>query len=70
MEECPMKSDGQYIEPSIYQGRNDASRELFTHEDEKKLIRCIDRRLVMTLGLLYMCSLMDRTNLSIANIAG
>lgn len=42
----------------------------FTPEEQKKIIHRIDRRLVVTVGVLYCISLMDRTNLSAANIAG
>ena len=42
----------------------------FTPEEQKKIIRRIDRRLVLTLGFLYCVSLMDRTNLGIASVAG
>ncbi|KAH8587437.1 retrograde regulation protein 2 [Bisporella sp. PMI_857] len=42
----------------------------FTPAQQRKIIHRIDRRLVTTLGVLYCCSLMDRTNLSAANIAG
>ena len=42
----------------------------FTPEEQKKIIRRIDRRLVLTLGFLYCVSLMDRTNLGIAVVAG
>jgi hypothetical protein len=42
----------------------------FTPEEQRKIIHRVDRRLVSILGLLYMASLMDRTNLSAANIAG
>lgn len=48
----------------------DASVEAYTPEEQKKIIRRVDRRLVTILGLLYMCSLMDRTNVGIAKIAG
>ena len=41
-----------------------------TAEDEKRIKRHIDRRLVMTVGAMYCVSLMDRTNLGAANIAG
>jgi hypothetical protein len=44
--------------------------EAFTSEAQKSLIRRVDRRLVATLGLLYSVSLMDRTNLGNASIAG
>ena len=39
-------------------------------EEQKKLIRRIDLRLVVTLGFMYCVSLMDRTNLGIAVVAG
>ena len=42
----------------------------FTPEQQKKIIRRIDWRLVPTLGFMYAVSLMDRTNLGIAAIAG
>ncbi|KPI42047.1 High-affinity nicotinic acid transporter [Cyphellophora attinorum] len=42
----------------------------FSPEEQKKIIRRIDRRLVLTLGFLYCVSLMDRTNLGIASVAG
>lgn len=42
----------------------------FTPEEQKKIIRRIDRRLVLTLGFLYCVSLMDRTNMGIAVVAG
>lgn len=49
---------------------NDARIARFSPEEQKNIIHRIDRRLVTVLGLLYMASLMDRTNLSAANIAG
>ena len=49
---------------------NDARIAEFTPEEQKKIIRRIDRRLVLTLGFLYCVSLMDRTNTGIAVIAG
>lgn len=49
---------------------NDARIAAFTPEEQKKIIRRIDRRLVLTLGFLYCVSLMDRTNLGIAVVAG
>ena len=64
------KSSAQHIDHAISEVSEDTSLEVYTPEEQKKIIRRIDRRLVATLGLLYMCSLMDRTNLSIAVIAG
>ncbi|KAK0625286.1 major facilitator superfamily domain-containing protein [Bombardia bombarda] len=42
----------------------------FSPEERKRIMRHIDRRLVLTVGALYCVSLMDRTNLGAANIAG
>ena len=42
----------------------------FTEKEQRKIIHKVDRRLLVTLGALYCVSLMDRTNLSAANIAG
>ena len=41
-----------------------------SEEETRSIIRRIDRRLVTTVGALYCVSLMDRTNLSAASIAG
>jgi MFS family permease len=42
----------------------------FSPEETKSVIHRVDRRLVTTVGLMYCISLMDRTNLSAAAIAG
>ena len=42
----------------------------FTPADHKRIKRHIDRRLVLMLGLMYCVSLMDRTNLPNAALAG
>jgi hypothetical protein len=42
----------------------------FTAEEKKKIIRRVDLRLVTMTGLAYCISLMDRTNLSMAAVAG
>ena len=42
----------------------------FSEAEQRKIIHRIDRRLVVTVGVLYCVSLMDRTNLSAAAIAG
>jgi hypothetical protein len=49
---------------------NDARINVFSEAEKKAIIKRIDRRLVPTLGLLYCASLMDRTNLGSAAIAG
>lgn len=51
------------------EGYDDAINAL-TEQERKKLIRRIDVRLVLTLGFMYCVSLMDRTNLGIAVVAG
>jgi len=48
----------------------DARIEALTPKQRKRVIRRIDRRLVLTLGCMYYVSLMDRTNLGIAAVAG
>lgn len=42
----------------------------FSPAEQKKIMRHVDRRLVITVGAMYCVSLMDRTNLGAANIAG
>lgn len=42
----------------------------FTPEEQRRITRQVDRRLVLTVGAMYCVSLMDRTNLGAANIAG
>ncbi|KAF2726131.1 MFS general substrate transporter, partial [Polychaeton citri CBS 116435] len=42
----------------------------FSPAEQKSIIHRIDRRLVVTVGFMYCISLMDRTNLSAAAIAG
>jgi hypothetical protein len=42
----------------------------FSPTEQRKIIHRVDRRLVLTVGVLYCVSLMDRTNLSSASIAG
>jgi hypothetical protein len=42
----------------------------FSKAEERSIIHRVDRRLVVTVGFMYCISLMDRTNLSAANIAG
>ncbi len=42
----------------------------FSPAEQKRIIRHVDRRLVVTVGFMYCISVMDRTNLGAANIAG
>jgi len=58
------------IERTQSEEENDARITAFTPAEQRKIMHRIDRRLVLTLGAMYCISLMDRTNLSAANIAG
>lgn len=49
---------------------NDERINAFSPEEQRRIIRKIDLRLVPTLGFMYCVSLMDRTNLGIAVVAG
>ena len=53
----------------VYDPRNDPNEQVSYHEG-RKIIHKIDRRLITGLGLMFAVSLMDRTNLGNANIAG
>ncbi|GKZ81955.1 hypothetical protein AnigIFM56816_006485 [Aspergillus niger] len=52
---------------SIHPGE---SLDYFTPKEKKRLMRRIDIRLVIPLGCLYCISLLDRTNLGAASVAG
>jgi hypothetical protein len=58
------------VERSVTEDTNDQRINQFTPAEQRKIIGRVDRRLVITLGILYSTSLMDRTNLSTAAIAG
>jgi hypothetical protein len=49
---------------------NDACIHRFTPAEQRKIIRRIDRRLVLTLGFTYSVCVMDRNNLGFTVIAG
>ena len=51
-------------------GVHDPRLASFTLEEQRKIVRRVDARLVLTLGFLYTASLLDRTNLGNAVIAG
>lgn len=48
----------------------DEALNYFTPAEQKKIIHRLDRRLVTVVGVMYCVSLMDRSNLSNAAIAG
>jgi hypothetical protein len=64
------KMHHDHAEKSFTQDSNDARINRFTPAEQARIIRRVDVRLVLTLGFLYCTSLMDRTNLSSAAIAG
>jgi hypothetical protein len=71
MSEFNLEKTGiEHVEKSVTDDTNDARIHQFTLAEQKKIIGHIDRRLVITLGILYSTSLMDRLNLGTAAIAG
>ncbi|KAK0963049.1 hypothetical protein LTR91_019176 [Friedmanniomyces endolithicus] len=74
--ETDMEKSGMHhleLERTISEGssrENDARIDALTPEEQKKVLWRIDVRLVLTLGFMYCVSLMDRTNLGIAAVAG
>ena len=68
--ENKMRTTDEQIENSPTKTSNCDLNEELSPVEQKKIIHRIDRRLVLTLGAMYCVSLMDRTNLSSASIAG
>ncbi|RDW59665.1 MFS general substrate transporter-30 [Coleophoma cylindrospora] len=64
------KNGVSHIDRTISAASTDACISQFSPQEQKQIIRRVDRRLVPVLGLLYCVSLVDRTNLGAANIAG
>jgi hypothetical protein len=67
MEKSPQISI-ESVQPS--QNDNIDFDEEFTYAEQRKIIHRIDRRLIITTGIIYCVSLMDRSNLPNAAIAG
>ena len=68
--ELEKQPDCKHFEsPSKLEHEEDISHG-FTSAEQRSIIRRVDRRLVITVGAMYCVSLMDRTNMSAANIAG
>ncbi|EAW13422.1 putative phthalate transporter [Aspergillus clavatus NRRL 1] len=64
-------SSVQNIEDVGQRALNDVDYdEEYSYEEQRKIIHRVDRRLVTMTGLAYCISLMDRTNLSMAAVAG
>lgn len=59
-----------HIESVVKDLANDERIIAFSEQEQKSIIRRIDLRLVVTLGCLYCISLLDRTNLGAASVAG
>lgn len=49
---------------------NDELINSFSPDEQKRIIRRVDSRLVVTVGCLFIVSLLDRTNLGAASVAG
>lgn len=66
----------EYVDDNKLKGQatrkadNQAIIDSFTPQEQRKIVRRVDVRLVLVLGALYAVSLMDRTNLGNAVIAG
>jgi hypothetical protein len=66
------KSYSMEVEKALH-GQDDTpsqESEILSPEQQKKLLRRIDRRLIGITGLIYCISLMDRNNLGAAALAG
>ncbi|KAK2799987.1 hypothetical protein FQN51_006416 [Onygenales sp. PD_10] len=66
-------SDGVFVDQvnDVSQTSSDIDvDEEYTYEEQRKIIHRVDRRLVSMCGLGYCISLMDRTNTSVAAVAG
>jgi hypothetical protein len=61
---------GDHVERTTSEDTNEALINEYSELEQKRIIRRIDYRLVSILGIMYCASLMDRTNLSAAAIAG
>jgi hypothetical protein len=65
--EKPGLGDDTQVEDAVLALANDERVTAFTPAEQRSIIWRVDRRLVLTLGFLYMISLMDRTNLGAAS---
>lgn len=64
------KGDAKVGHLSNAPSHNDTFEDEYTVAEQKSIIKRIDRRLVTTAGALYCISLIDRTNVSAAALAG
>ncbi|KAF2801610.1 MFS general substrate transporter [Mytilinidion resinicola] len=54
----------------LSQGSSVESYELYTPDEDKAVLRSLDRKLVLFMALLYLLSFLDRSNIGNARIAG
>ena len=59
-----------YLEGGTTEEASDGRLDRFSLAEQRKIIRRVDRRLVLTLGFMYCVTLMDRTSLGLAVVAG
>lgn len=69
-EKAPTETVPTVCHSAIIESISDVPVDEYSAEEQRRIIRRIDYRLVTILGILYCASLMDRTNLSSASIAG
>uniref|UniRef100_A0A0B7JUQ9 Major facilitator superfamily (MFS) profile domain-containing protein n=1 Tax=Bionectria ochroleuca TaxID=29856 RepID=A0A0B7JUQ9_BIOOC len=70
MADAEVKQEITHVEGGNGRDSDQEASNEFTPAEEKRIKRRIDRRLVTTCGVMYCISLIDRTNLSSAAIAG
>jgi hypothetical protein len=68
--EKPSQLHHEHADLNFVDSSDDPILSEFTAEEASSIIHRIDRRLILTVGLMYCISLMDRTNLGAAAIAG
>ncbi|PGH03461.1 hypothetical protein GX51_04035 [Blastomyces parvus] len=71
LEKAPDGVSVDHVNKTTTQDASDVDvDEVYSYEEQRKIIHRVDRRLVSMCGLGYCISLMDRTNLPVAAIAG
>jgi hypothetical protein len=68
------KAGVEHIHDTVRSSDDDSTDQVddneFSPQEEKRIIRRIDLRVTFVCGAMYFISLLDRTNLGAANIAG
>lgn len=67
VEKVGFEDHNDQVEDAVLALATDDRVNAFTEKEQRRIIWRIDRRLVVTLGCLYMISLLDRTNLGAAS---